>query len=141
MFTTNRLLVRAYQDSDYSSFQRMYNDASIQQTTNPFLNQPFPDSAVDVEIKKLHETTMFLGILALKSDPNQLLGCVYLRGDPGGRSAMLGITMLPDGQGKGYGTEATRFMVDWAFRMGGLHRVWLSVFEGNDRAVRVYKKA
>src|SRR5439155_22428443 len=36
------------------------------------------------------------------------------------------------------GTEATRLMVDHAFGTLGLHRVALSVFEFNERAIRAY---
>ncbi|WP_216205575.1 GNAT family N-acetyltransferase [Amycolatopsis aidingensis] len=42
--------------------------------------------------------------------------------------------------GKGYGTEATRLVLDFAFGMVGLHRVGLEVFAHNPRARRVYEK-
>jgi RimJ/RimL family protein N-acetyltransferase len=40
--------------------------------------------------------------------------------------------------GRGYGTEATRLMLDHAFGGLGLHRVALTVFEFNERAIRAY---
>lgn len=42
--------------------------------------------------------------------------------------------------GQGYGTQATRVVVDYAFAAVGLHRLSLSVFEFNPRAIRVYQK-
>jgi [ribosomal protein S5]-alanine N-acetyltransferase len=42
--------------------------------------------------------------------------------------------------GKGYGTQATRLFVDFAFRTLNLHRFWLHVYEYNVRAIRVYEK-
>ena len=42
--------------------------------------------------------------------------------------------------GKGYGTEATRLVVDYAFDVAGLHRLSLGVFDFNPRARRVYEK-
>lgn len=46
-----------------------------------------------------------------------------------------------DAWGRGYGTEATELMLRHAFERLGLHRVGLSVFEFNDRALRAYEKA
>jgi RimJ/RimL family protein N-acetyltransferase len=41
---------------------------------------------------------------------------------------------------KGYGSEATRLMVRYAFETLNLHRVTLYVFEYNARAIRTYEK-
>jgi RimJ/RimL family protein N-acetyltransferase len=46
----------------------------------------------------------------------------------------------PEFFGKGYGTEATKLALDYAFDVVGLHRVSLEVFEFNPRAQRVYEK-
>jgi len=46
-----------------------------------------------------------------------------------------------DARGKGYGTEITRLVLDYAFTVLGLHSVWLIVFEYNPAAIRVYEKA
>jgi RimJ/RimL family protein N-acetyltransferase len=42
--------------------------------------------------------------------------------------------------GRGYGTEATRLVLGFAFDTVGLHRVGLEVFDFNTRAQRVYEK-
>jgi len=43
--------------------------------------------------------------------------------------------------GKGYGTETTRLMLDYAFAALGLHNVLLRVDEYNLAAIRAYQKA
>ena len=43
--------------------------------------------------------------------------------------------------GKGYGTEATRLTLGYAFGMLGLHNVTLSVHADNERAIRAYTRA
>jgi RimJ/RimL family protein N-acetyltransferase len=43
--------------------------------------------------------------------------------------------------GRGYGTEATRLMLDYAFTALGLHSVRLAVFSYNTRAQRAYEHA
>jgi RimJ/RimL family protein N-acetyltransferase len=56
-------------------------------------------------------------------------------------SALYHITIgEKDVWGRGYGTEATRLMLDHAFATLGLHRVALSVFEFNTRAIRSYRR-
>jgi len=46
-----------------------------------------------------------------------------------------------DARGKGFGTEATRLMLDYAFTALGLHNVMLRVFAFNHAGLRAYAKA
>lgn len=46
-----------------------------------------------------------------------------------------------DCRGKGYGTEVTRLMLDYAFTTLGLHNVMLRVYEYNRAGLRAYQKA
>jgi RimJ/RimL family protein N-acetyltransferase len=46
----------------------------------------------------------------------------------------------PEAYGKGYGTEVTRLVLDYALGTAGLHRVSLGVLDFNPRARRVYEK-
>ena len=58
------------------------------------------------------------------------------------RTAELGLIIAePDARGKGYGTETTQLVVDYAFTGLGLHNVMLTVFEYNLAGIRVYTKA
>jgi diamine N-acetyltransferase len=58
------------------------------------------------------------------------------------RTATFGIVIgEPDCRSKGYGTETTRLMLDFAFTALGLHNVMLMVFEFNPAGIRTYEKA
>lgn len=58
------------------------------------------------------------------------------------RTAELGITVgEPADRGKGYGTEATRLILDYAFTALGLNNVLLDTNEYNHAAIRAYLKA
>jgi RimJ/RimL family protein N-acetyltransferase len=41
--------------------------------------------------------------------------------------------------GRGYGREALRLLLDYAFRLRNFHRVWLRVNAANERAMRAYR--
>lgn len=60
--------------------------------------------------------------------------------DEDNRSVGFRIVLASHAFGKGYGTEATRLAVSYAFEDAGLHRVHLEVFEHNPRARTVYEK-
>ena len=51
------------------------------------------------------------------------------------------IALAPGMPGRGYGTEAMTAVLDHAFGAVGLHRVELSVYDFNPRALRSYEKA
>lgn len=86
------------------------------------------------------ETDIALGIMV--REPEQFIGVTGLhRLDVGNRHAAFGITIgETSAWGKGYGTEVTRLMVQYAFDRLNLNRVWLHVYEFNERARRVYQK-
>ncbi|MBL8795955.1 MAG: GNAT family N-acetyltransferase [Planctomycetia bacterium] len=57
------------------------------------------------------------------------------------RSAAFGIVIGEKAEwGKGYGTEATRLLLQHGFHTLNLNRVWLHVYEYNAAALRVYQK-
>lgn len=58
------------------------------------------------------------------------------------RCATFGIFIgEPDARGRGYGTEATRLLLDYAFTALGLHNVALDVAEWNVAGLRAYARA
>lgn len=71
------------------------------------------------------------------------IGNIDLRDiDHRNRSASLGILIgEAASRGKGYGTEAVRLVLDYAFTALGLHNILLSVYEYNLAGRRAYAKA
>ncbi len=80
-------------------------------------------------------------IRLLESD--RLIGWISLDGvDWPNGDAWVGIGIGErDCWGKGYGTDAMRVLLRYAFMELNLHRVSLSVYEYNPRAIRSYEKA
>jgi RimJ/RimL family protein N-acetyltransferase len=86
------------------------------------------------------ESDIALGIMV--REPEQFIGVTGLhRLDVRNRHAEFGITIGDKSAwGKGFGTEATSLMVQYAFDRLNLNRVSLNVYEFNERAIRVYQK-
>ncbi|CAL1712833.1 unnamed protein product [Somion occarium] len=86
------------------------------------------------------EKSLFFAIITLK-DSGEFAGNLGISmGSSKNRDGVLGITFLHEHWGKGYGKEALRFVLDHCFKALALHRVTLSVFAGNERAIRLYQK-
>jgi RimJ/RimL family protein N-acetyltransferase len=66
--------------------------------------------------------------------------CTMFHEDPLARHAEVGVALLPQARGKGYGTDALRLMVDFAFTRRNLRRVYLSVLASNTVALASYRK-
>jgi len=61
--------------------------------------------------------------------------------EPRNRNALVGLGIWrEEDRGKGYGADALRSALRWAFRHLNMHRIELSVEPDNRRAVRVYEK-
>ncbi len=79
--------------------------------------------------------------LVIKNKKEERVGNIQLESfNYVNRRCMLGISLHPDFQNKGYGTEATSLMVDYAFNVLNMHKIGLEVYAYNKRAIRVYEK-
>lgn len=93
-----------------------------------------------IEESARDERQLVLGIALRQSD--QLIGATGLNQiDFKDSHANFGIFIgMKSEWGKGYGTEATYLIVDFAFKTLNLNRVSLRVYEYNQRGIRVYEK-
>lgn len=56
------------------------------------------------------------------------------------RHSQIGINILQAYQGKGYGSEAIEWIVEWGFRHANLHRIEIGAFAWNEGALRLYER-
>ena len=137
-----RVLLRRHVPSNLAAFQRWYTDPDVARLTR---YQDGPWRPEDVErffaarVIGPDSFTMAIHI----SETDQLIGsCAFTQLDGDNGSALYHITLGErDTWGRGYGTEATELMLQHAFTRLGLHRIALSVFEFNERAIRSYEKS
>jgi RimJ/RimL family protein N-acetyltransferase len=140
MYTTERLILRGFEDRDLDNLLALRNDARVMRgvTTDPIIPRP---TKYKEFLKNLAENST-IWFTILDKETREFMGqCSIKWIEPiKNRDGVLGISMFPQFWGKGYGTEATTFIVDHAFRALGVQRVSLNVLEGNGAAIAVYKK-
>lgn len=88
----------------------------------------------------LKDNDVMLSII--KKEDNQMIGNMTLfEINNINRTATLGIMIgETENMSKGYGTEAIRLMMDFAFNYLNLNNIMLNVMEFNKRAIRAYEK-
>ncbi len=81
-------------------------------------------------------------IVALKENDRPIGEAGLLRMFPAWRTTDLSIIIgEKDAWDKGYGSEAVRLLLDYAFGAMNVHRVAVGVVDFNERAIRFYEKA
>ena len=61
--------------------------------------------------------------------------------DPLARLAEVGLSILPEHQGKGYGRDVLRVLLGYGFRSRNLNRIHLQTLASNEAALRAYRAA
>jgi RimJ/RimL family protein N-acetyltransferase len=135
------IYLRPLEREDAEVLAPYFNDPEI---TRTILSRPpisFRAEADFLEKLGQNESDLVLGIVIKATD--RLIGGTGLHQlHFKNRSGVFGISIgAHEEWGKGYGLEATRLIVNYAFETLNLNRVSLHVFEYNTRALRVYEKA
>jgi RimJ/RimL family protein N-acetyltransferase len=139
--TGETVVLRRHSPGNLVAFRRWYGDPDVARLTR---YQDGPMRPEEIE-RFFASRVVGLDSLALAvhiRGPGRLIGsCAFSQLDGDNGSALFHITIgEKDCWGKGYGTEATRLMLGHAFENLGLHRVALTVFTFNERALRSYRK-
>ena len=138
--TGERIVLRTLELEDLEFLQRLVNSEALHE----FIGVYWPLNGVAERewLEGLYKTKeKFPFGIALK-EGNRLIGTCELRlGFAAHRNADLGIAIAePEFQGKGYGAEAIRLLLEYGFGTLGLHRIGLHVYENNARGIRCYEK-
>lgn len=70
----------------------------------------------------------------------KLIGDLYFKMDDAGKQAELGYTFDPQFQGQGLATEATKALLEHAFRVVGLHRIYAITDPRHTRSVALMRR-
>jgi RimJ/RimL family protein N-acetyltransferase len=123
------------------TYHRWHNDVATLRTYSlPLPTTLEQEEALYVELTGASDKAFFTVYEQLSW---QAVGMTYLTDiDHRHRSAEFGVLIgEPSCRGKGYGTETTRLMLDFAFTALGLHNIILTVYAFNLAGRRAYERA
>jgi RimJ/RimL family protein N-acetyltransferase len=137
-----RVSLRHHRQEDWPAVRRWYQDPELARLTRYSLH-PMSDEEVErfFHTRLMSPEQIAYAITVRESD--RLIGSTTFSNlDPENSSTLFHISIgEADAWSAGYGTEATELMLWLAFERIGVHRVALSVFSFNTRAIRSYEKA
>ncbi|MEX1294699.1 MAG: GNAT family protein [Candidatus Limnocylindrales bacterium] len=137
----SRVALRHHRYEDLEAVRRWYRDPELARLTRYSL-RPMSDEDIDRFFHTRLMSPEQVGYAITVRDSGRLIGSTTFSNlDADNGSTLFHISIgEPDAWGAGYGTEATELMLWLAFERIGLHRVALSVFAFNERAIRSYEK-
>jgi len=134
--------LRRPRQEDLAAVRRWYADPELARLTR-YQTRPMTEAEVDIFFRGRLLAPDALAYAILELPAERSVGFTTFSGlDADNGSVLYHITIGErDAWNRGLGTETTSLMLGHAFDRLGLHRVGLTVFEFNERAVRAYQKA
>jgi RimJ/RimL family protein N-acetyltransferase len=141
MLRGNKVVLRAVEKEDQETLWRFWNDLEIE-----LAGGGDPPSPVSLERlrarfeREEREGTRDKTDFIIEADGVRIGECGLFHFDLAARHCELGITIGErDYWGRGYGRDAVRVLLDYAFRIRNFRRVWLETHASNERAIRAYR--
>jgi len=141
MIEGRKVGIRALEKTDMDEIMKWINDPEVME--NLLMRYPVSRYQEEKWIEKaLDEGNLRNKVFALETKDRIYLGGIGLhRIDWENRNAEVGIVIgKKEHWNKGYGTDAMMTMLDFAFNQMNLHRVYLRVYEYNERGIKSYEK-
>jgi RimJ/RimL family protein N-acetyltransferase len=134
------VVLRRHVPENLKAFERWYADPEVARLTR-YQDGPMRREEIERFFAARVVGHDSLALAIHEREGGRLVGtCAFSQLDGENGSALYHITIgEKDAWGRGYGTEATRLMLEHAFGTLNLHRVALAVFEFNERAIRAYR--
>jgi len=135
------VVLRRHTPENLPEFRRWYQDPEVARLAR-YQDGPMLVDEIDrfFAARAVGNESLAMAI-HVRADGRLVGTCAFSQLDPDNGSALFHITIGEKAAwGRGYGTEATQLMLGHAFDTLRLHRVALSVFEFNERAVRTYQR-
>ena len=126
---------------NYSLYARWYGDPEIWHLTS-WTSAPLSRSAVERLFDEREKSITDESFAIHARGMREPIGVISLMNvSEANASADLSVILGPsEERDQGYGADAIRTLLDYAFGELGLHRVGLSVFEFNEPAIATYEK-
>jgi RimJ/RimL family protein N-acetyltransferase len=142
MFSSDRIKLRKVERDDAELYHTWRNDSAVMINTNPALDLYAYDNTKDFVDNVLINNNSSKSYMIVEKHLKSTIGITSLTNiDHKNRNAECIIDIgEKEYWGYGYGTEALTLLLSYAFQELNLHRVSLSVFSFNEKAIHLYKK-
>ncbi|KGX85068.1 GNAT family N-acetyltransferase [Pontibacillus litoralis] len=138
----DNIYLNAFKEEDIETVLEWYQDPTFLRLYDALVAKPYTFKKVQEWIEETsHADNEFLFAIRTKED-NTLIGFIEMDGilwnqQTGWISIGIGNSAYHN---NGYGKEALQLMLSFAFQECNLHRIQLTVFEYNEKAMRLYEK-
>ena len=142
MLTGHKVRLRAITRDDLERLCQFNNDVEVELAGGG--DPPTPQSVARLHAE--YDAQVSAGgrdgtSFAIEADGVCIGQCALFQFDAVAQSCALGITIGDKGYwGRGYGTDAIRLLLAYAFRLRNLRRVYLTVNSTNERAIGAYRR-
>jgi len=135
-----KVYLRPVEENDLHLFYFGKNNPQVRETL--FLFYPMTFEQVKIEIASQTNTRENLLFTIIEKEKDEPVGLTsFVRIDYVSRMATFFLAIWnPEYWSKGYGTEATKLMVEYGFEILNLNRIQLHVAVENKNAIRAYEK-
>jgi RimJ/RimL family protein N-acetyltransferase len=141
MLRGDRVTLRAIERSDTRTFWAYNNDLELELLSSLQPPSPVPLAWSEARFDRRIESSTSMDDLwfAIEVDGRVIGACGLGWFQKTAGTCVMGIRIGERTHwGRGYGREAVALLLGYGFRRLGLHRVWLTVIETNERAIRSY---
>jgi RimJ/RimL family protein N-acetyltransferase len=140
MLNGDRVLLRAVGRKDLETYWRFRNDVEVVLLADEFPPRPRAFEEIEAEWEDHQRNRGDTLWFAIEADAKFIGQCLLYNLHRTNRTCELGITIGDrDYWSKGYGREVVGLLLDYAFGLLNMNRVWLTVNAGNERAIRCYQ--
>lgn len=142
LFQSERIYLRKMTGEDVDVYHTWRNDVEVMRTTSPSMDLFTRDDTNGFVNQVILHASSSKSYMIVDSQTNRPIGITSLiQIDLKNRHAECIIDIgEKEYWGKGYGREAMKLLLDYAFLEMNLHRVSLRVFSFNEKAIKLYER-
>ncbi len=141
MLRGDRVILRAMEREDLPRWHALMNRQIELVSIGMGPWQPVPQAVIEQSFeKRLDNPDRSWFVIEIAGTVVGHTGLKYWSWDRRSGSAEFAIGIFePQYVGRGYGREALKLLLDWAFRVENWRRIWCDTLAINDRAIRSYQ--
>jgi RimJ/RimL family protein N-acetyltransferase len=140
MLTGEKITLRALRDDDLAAMYAIASELATWEERNPTPPRPLGLAEYREKFTKMITDDDGEVTLAIEADDALIGRCDLFHIDNLTHSAEVGIALQASARGQGYGTDALRVLVRFAFQRRNLRRVYLSAIASNLGGLASYCK-